>query len=80
MKRLRDHGLTPSNIAKTPANKLESILIPVSFYKVRLLADGEIFEGVRLDWCHRTEYCLIYSTARTAYVLEPMLPKTGSCY
>lgn len=33
MKRLREHGLTPDNIARTPAGELEEILKPVGFYK-----------------------------------------------
>lgn len=36
MKRLRDHGLTPDGIAKTPPEELEEILKPVGFYKVIL--------------------------------------------
>lgn len=33
MKRLREHGLTPDNISRTPAGELEEILKPVGFYK-----------------------------------------------
>lgn len=79
MKRLRDHGLTPACIAKTPAAELESILIPVSFYKVRSsfvsILDAEVWEGILGNGLHWTEYSLVNSTLWTAHTLQPVLPE-----